>query len=202
MNVVFGADGLVPAIVQDEHTAAVLMLGWMNQQALDTTLATGLVHFWSRSRQRLWQKGETSGNTLEVVGIAADCDGDALLVQARPRGPVCHTGTETCWGASARFGLAGLDRLWSVIYDRAANLPTGSYTTQLLTGGPDAAARKVGEEALEVILAAKDHAAVGGGDDRRVAEEMADLLYHLLVLAAERGIPPGEIMAVLAERRH
>lgn len=201
MNVVFDSDGLVPAIIQDDETAAVLMLGWMNQQALDATFTTGLVHFWSRSRQALWQKGETSGNALELIGIDSDCDADALLVRVRPRGPVCHTGEDTCWGPSSRMGLAGLDHLWSVIADRAANLPAGSYTTQLLAGGPDAAARKVGEEALEVILAAKDHAA-GAVDDRRVAEEMADLLYHLLVLAAERGIAPNEIMTVLAERRH
>jgi phosphoribosyl-AMP cyclohydrolase / phosphoribosyl-ATP pyrophosphohydrolase len=201
MNVVFDSDGLVPAIIQDDETAAVLMLGWMNQHALDATFTTGLVHFWSRSRQALWQKGETSGNALELVGIDSDCDADALLVRVRPRGPVCHTGEDTCWGPSSRIGLAGLDHVWSVIANRAANLPPGSYTTQLLTGGPDAAARKVGEEALEVILAAKDHAA-GAVDDRRVAEELADLLYHLLVLAAERGIAPNEIMTVLAERRH
>lgn len=201
MNVTFGSDGLVPAIIQDDETAAVLMLGWMNQQALDSTLASGLVHFWSRSRQTLWQKGETSGNALELIGIESDCDGDALLVRVRPQGPVCHTGEESCWGASTRFGFAGLDHLWSVIANRAVDLPAGSYTTRLLEGGPDAPARKVGEEALEVILAAKDHAA-GAVDDRRVAEEMADLLYHLFVLAAERGIPPTEIMAVLAERRH
>jgi phosphoribosyl-ATP pyrophosphohydrolase/phosphoribosyl-AMP cyclohydrolase len=200
MNVAFDSNGLVPAIVQDDETAAVLMLGWMNQQALDTTLATGLVHFWSRSRQVLWQKGETSGNALELSAIESDCDGDALLVRVRPRGPVCHTGEETCWGPSPQHGFAGLDRLWSTIADRAADLPAGSYTARLLAGGPDAAARKVGEEALEVILAAKDHAA-GTVDGRRVAEEMADLLYHLLVVAAERGIPPTEIMTVLAERR-
>lgn len=194
------AGGLAAAIVQDAETARVLMLGWMNEEALARTRETGRVTFWSRSRGELWEKGATSGNWLELVSIELDCDGDALLVKARPHGPTCHTGARTCWGDQAIAGFAALDLLWEVISSRAEDRPIGSYTTALLAQGPETAGRKLVEEATEVLLAAKDHAA-GEADDRRVAEEAADLVYHLLVVLAERKVDPAEMLAVLAARR-
>lgn len=195
------ADGLVAAIVQDSDTAQVLMLGWMNREALARTREIGRVTFWSRSRGELWEKGATSGNWLELVSIAGDCDGDALLVRARPHGPTCHTGTRTCWGDQSVAGFAGLDRLWEVVDQRARDRPEGSYTARLTEEGPERPGRKLVEEATEVLLAAKDHAA-GHADDRRVSEEAADLLYHLLVVLAERDIHPAAVMDVLSARRH
>jgi phosphoribosyl-ATP pyrophosphohydrolase/phosphoribosyl-AMP cyclohydrolase len=198
----FDERGLVPAIVQDAKTGRVLMLGWMNAEALQLTESTRYVHFWSRSRQELWQKGETSGNTLTFVSMAVDCDGDAVLVQAEPAGPTCHTGAVSCFDdglADPPQGFVGLESLWQVIASRAAKRPEGSYTTSLLEGGVDEAGRKVTEEATEVLLAAKDHAA-GSADDTRVAEEAADLVYHLLVLLAERGVSPTTVMAELTAR--
>lgn len=197
---VWNEDGLVAAVVQDAETGRVLMLGWMNADALEATRRTGRVTFWSRSRRELWEKGVTSGNWLEAVTVDVDCDGDAVLVQAVPHGPTCHTGTTTCWGDQPRAGFAGLDRLWDVIADRAAHRPEGSYTTRLLEQGPEGPGRKVVEEATEVLLAAKDHAA-GQADDRRLAEEAADVVYHLLVLLAERNVDPAEVLSVLADRR-
>lgn len=192
--------GLVPAVAHDPTTGRVLMVAWMNREALDATLDTGLAHFWSRSRNRLWQKGETSGNHLQVSEVRLDCDGDTLLVEAHPAGPVCHTGTETCFGDTpAAVGFGALDSLWSVISQRKRHRPQGSYTVHLLDHGPDLPARKLIEEAAEVALAAKDHA-LGNADDRRVAEEIADLLYHLLVLTAERGVDPNLVLRVLADR--
>lgn len=191
---------LVAAVVQDADTGEVLMLGWMSEEARRLTEVTGRVHFWSRSRQELWEKGATSGNWLETVSVAEDCDGDALLVRARPHGPTCHTGSDTCWGRARPPGFAGLDLLWEVISARAATLPPASYTAQLIAEGPIGPGRKLVEEATELLLAAKDHAG-GDADDRRVAEEAADLLYHLLVLLAERGVSPGTVLEVLAERR-
>ncbi len=198
----FDERGLAAAVVQDAATGRVLMLGWMNAEALQLTESTGYVHFWSRSRGELWKKGETSGNTLRLVELAVDCDGDALLVRALPDGPTCHTGTTSCFDGDAPVelqGFAGLESLWRVIASRAEHRPTGSYTTELLEGGVDVAARKVSEEATEVLLAAKDHAA-GVADDRRLAEEAADLIYHLLVLLAERSIPPSAVLEELAVR--
>lgn len=221
-----------------------LMVAYMDAEALAATVATGEVHFHSRSRGRLWRKGETSGHVLRLRGLALDCDADALLVTVDPRGPTCHRGTRSCFdhddapgpdgetapdgGASpgpgaapSHDGPAGRDRasdgvpdqgfgwlemLWATIADRAARRPHGSYTTRLLDGGVDAAARKVTEEATEVLLAAKDDATAQlAGTDRTVtraalAGEMADLLYHALVLLAERGTPPTEALAVLRER--
>ena len=190
---------LIPAIVQDSDTRRVLMLGWMNEEARRLTTETGQVHFWSRSRQALWRKGETSGNTLRVVEVREDCDRDALLVWVRPAGPTCHTGADTCWEETNDAGFARLESLWDVIEDRNARRPPGSYTARLLEAGPDLAARKLVEEATEVLMAAKDHA-VGDANAARVAEEMADLVYHLLVLMAERGIEPGAVFDVLADR--
>ena len=198
----FDERGLVAAIVQDAGTSQVLMLGWMNEGALRLTESTGFVHFWSRSRQEMWKKGETSGNTLALVSLAVDCDGDAVLVRAEPAGPTCHTGRTSCFdepNAIALQGFSGLESLWSVIASRAAQRPAGSYTTSLLEGGVDTVGRKVTEEATEVLLAAKDHAA-GTADDARLAEEAADLLYHLLVLLAERGVEPRAVTRELRAR--
>jgi phosphoribosyl-ATP pyrophosphohydrolase/phosphoribosyl-AMP cyclohydrolase len=209
----YGADGLVPAIVQDAHDGRVLMLAWMDAEALATTIATGDVHFHSRSRDALWRKGETSGNTLRLVDLALDCDGDAVLVTADPVGPTCHRGTRSCFdvdGAPAdrtTQGFAWLESLWATIASRVAERPAGSYTTALLDGGVDAVARKVTEEATEVLLAAKDDsAAEASGADRSAAKdalagEAADLVYHTLVLLAERGVSPSAVIDTLRERR-
>lgn len=211
-DVSYGPDGLVPAVVQDGSDGRVLMVAWMDAEALAATLETGDVHFHSRSRGRLWRKGETSGNILRLRSIAADCDADALLITAEPAGPTCHRGTRSCFdadGAPAEArtqGLAWLETLWSTITARAASRPQGSYTAELLDGGVDAVARKVTEEATEVLIAAKDDAAAETvGQDRAstraaVANETADLLYHALVVLAERGIAPSEVMSVLRGR--
>lgn len=205
--------GLVPGIVQDAATGTVLMLGYLNEDSLARTRESGLVHFWSRSRGELWQKGATSGNALHVVDIAVDCDGDALLITAHPAGPTCHTGAESCFDGRAEGGAAAnryqptasgsgfgqLEALWNVIVDRRDKRPEGSYTVQLLDGGVDDCARKIVEESAEVVLAAKNHS-IGTDDDRRVAEEVADLVYHLLVLLAERGVEPAQVMDILARR--
>ena len=194
--------GLVPGVVQDADTGRVLMVGYLNREAHQATVDTGQVHFWSRSRDELWRKGATSGNTLALVAMEADCDGDALLISARPSGPACHTNTVSCFGDDQEApgqGFGSLERLWSTIADRAATRPASSYTAALLAGGVDAAGRKVIEEAAEVVLAAKDHD-TGNADDQRVAEEAADLLYHLLVLLAERGVTPRAMLDELAAR--
>ncbi len=194
-------DCLVAAIVQDAHDGRVLMLGWMNREALARTEETGRVHFWSRSRGELWEKGATSGNYLDVESLSADCDADALLVEAVPRGPVCHTGTVTCWGDQPRRELGRLTPLWETILSRADERPEGSYTASLLDSGVERVGRKVVEEATEVLLAAKDHHS-GDAGTRRVAEEAADVIYHLLVLLAERQVDITEVLDVLDERRH
>ncbi len=198
----FDEQGLIPGIVQDAGTGRVLMLGYLNEEAVQATMATGRVHFWSRSRRALWQKGESSGNVLEVVGVDPDCDRDALLIRARPAGPTCHTGAVSCFeqGASdVAQGFAFLEELWATIAARAVDRPAGSYTAELLEGGVDLVGRKLLEEAGEVLLAAKDHAA-GAADGEELAAEAADLLYHLLVLLAERSLPPRAMIGVLAER--
>jgi phosphoribosyl-ATP pyrophosphohydrolase/phosphoribosyl-AMP cyclohydrolase len=219
-NVRWGADGLAPAIVQEAGDGRVLMLGYMDREALTSTLETGEVHFHSRSRGRLWRKGETSGNTLRLRGLALDCDGDALLLEVEPQGPTCHRGTRSCFDPAddepavsagpAPQGFAWLETLWATIVDRAATRPPGSYTARLLEGGVDAAGRKVVEEATELLLAAKDDAAAAvAGADRSagssagrvaLAGEAADLLYHTLVLLAERDVTPAEVVAVLRSR--
>jgi phosphoribosyl-AMP cyclohydrolase / phosphoribosyl-ATP pyrophosphohydrolase len=209
-DVRFGADGLAPAIVRDAGDGTVLMLAWMDAEALDATIATGEVHFHSRSRDRLWRKGETSGNVLRLVGVAADCDADALLVTAEPTGPTCHRGTRSCFDAGSeprsRQGFGWLETLWTTIADRAADRPAGSYTAELVNGGVDATARKVAEEATEVVIAAKDDAAAEStAADRTVtrqalAGEVADLVYHALVVLAERGVPPSLVLDELRAR--
>jgi len=192
--------GLVPAVVQDASDGAVLMVGYMNDQSLARTLQTGRVTFWSRSRERLWEKGETSGNTLVVQTIASDCDGDALLVTVTTAGPTCHTGERSCFGLSgaSRSGNRDLGpvlaELGEVIADRDRARPDGSYTTDLLESGLGRVAQKVAEEAVETALAAVS-------EPERVPDESADLLYHLLVLWRAAGIEPREVAARLAERR-
>ena len=203
----FGPDGLVPAIVQDAADGRVLMLAWMDAEALTATVETGDVHFHSRSRDRLWRKGETSGNVLRLIDLAVDCDGDSLLLTADPVGPTCHRDTRSCFdpdGAQAERvtqGFVWLETLWSTIASRAEERPSGSYTTSLLDGGVDAVGRKVTEEATELLLAAKDDAAAASPATREtLAAEAADLLYHALVLLAERNMPPATVMDTLRGR--
>jgi phosphoribosyl-AMP cyclohydrolase / phosphoribosyl-ATP pyrophosphohydrolase len=192
-------NGMVPAIVQDARSGAVLMLGYMTAEALRTTQDSGRVTFWSRSKQRLWTKGETSGHFLRVCEIAEDCDGDTLLILAEPHGPTCHTGTVTCFGADAPQAavqaLGFLAELEALIADRIATRPAGSYTTLLLEQGTRRIAQKVGEEGLELALAA----VVQG--DAEVVGEAADLLFHTLLLLKQRGLSLGTVTAELA-RRH
>lgn len=175
---------LRPAIVQDADDGRVLMLAWMDSEAEERTRATGEAWFWSRSRQRLWRKGETSGNTLAVEELRDDCDGDVLLVRVRRAGPVCHTGAISCFAPA----------LWRTVSERAAERPAGSYTAELLEAGTGACARKVGEEAVEVVVAALDE------EDARVIEEAADLIYHLYVLLASRGIDLAHVEDELSRR--
>jgi phosphoribosyl-AMP cyclohydrolase / phosphoribosyl-ATP pyrophosphohydrolase len=191
-------DGLVPAIVQDANTGAVLMMAYMNREALEQTLARGRAVFFSRSKKRLWEKGETTGNSLDVVNVVADCDQDTLLVTARPRGPACHLGTLTCFGdepRAATTSIAFLARLESVIAQRATEKPEASYTARLLEKGVTRVAQKVGEEGVELALAA----AVQDAD--KVVGESADLLFHLLVLLRARGVAFEQVVREL-EKRH
>jgi phosphoribosyl-ATP pyrophosphohydrolase/phosphoribosyl-AMP cyclohydrolase len=183
--------GLVAAIVQDACSGRVLMLGYMNREALETTSRSGQVTFYSRSRQRLWTKGESSGNVLEVTSITRDCDGDALLVQARPRGPTCHTGSQSCF-AGARAGQ--LDALDALIDARERERPAGSYTTSLFEAGTRRIAQKVGEEGVETALAAVAQ------DDASLLGEAADLTYHLLVLLRARGLGLPDLLAALERK--
>lgn len=205
----YGADGLVAAIAQDAQDGRVLMVAWQDAEAVEASIATGELHFHSRSRDRLWKKGETSGNVLRVRSAALDCDGDALLWTVEPVGPACHTGARSCFdahpGAPLPEGFGWLEALWATIADRAATRPAGSYTARLLDRGVDGPGRKVAEEAIEVLMAAKDDAMAeaSGAPDRdqeALAGEMADLLYHVLVLAAERGLAPSRVIEVLRER--
>ena len=187
--------GLIPAVVQDSATNCVLMVGFMNREALEKTLADRRVTFWSRTRKRLWQKGETSGNYLEFVSAAADCDNDSLLVKAVPHGPVCHTGSFTCFGEESPSGNTDVLRiLEGTIRDRKSKMPEGSYTTKLFREGTPRIAQKVGEEGVEVAIAAVL------GDSNRLKEESADLLYHLLVLLQEKGIPLETVKEELRRR--
>jgi len=230
-DVSWGSTGLVPAVVQDVADGRVLMVAYVDAEALAATLAGGEVHFHSRSRDRLWRKGETSGNVLHLVDVALDCDGDALLFQVEPAGPTCHRGTRSCFDAAGEVasaagasaggfahpgatapglerspaqGFAWLETLWATIDSRAGTDPAASYTARLIAGGVDAPARKVAEEATEVLMAAKDDAvaAIDRRDKTRDAltGEVADLLYHTLVVLRERGLPPSEVIARLRER--
>ena len=192
-------NGLVPTIVQDANTGAVLMLGYMNREALAATEATGRVTFWSRSKGRLWTKGETSGHFLEVCSICADCDRDTLLILAQPEGPTCHLGTATCWGADAPRSLAHrlefLGRLEQIIGQRIADPPPGSYTAKLVEEGLTRIAQKVGEEGVELALASVTQ------DDVAVIGEAADLLYHIALLLKAKGLSLAQVAAEL-ESRH
>lgn len=191
-------DGLLPAIVQHVDSGAVLMVGYMNAEALAATFEKRKVVFFSRTKQRLWMKGETSGHVLDLVDVRTDCDRDALLVTARPNGPVCHLGTPTCFGdghAAAATRLGFLNTLEGIIERRVADNPEGSYTARLFAKGPKRIAQKVGEEGLEVALAA-----VAESDDK-VVSESADLLFHLLVLLKSRGVSLATVVAEL-ESRH
>lgn len=199
MNVDFSkGSGLVPAIVQDALTGKVLMLGYMNEAALQKTLETKKVTFWSRSRNELWTKGETSGNVLELREISEDCDHDTLLVKAKPIGPVCHTGSDTCFSEKNDPTSGGIKEylfyLETVIQDRKLNPVDGSYTNHLFKKGVNKIAQKVGEEAVELIIEAKDE------HKELFLGEAADLLYHLLVLLAEKNCTLSEVVEVLQER--
>ena len=187
--------GLVPAIIQDSTTRKVLMLGFMNEEAYQKTIATNHVTFWSRTRNTLWTKGETSGNFLNLVDIKVDCDNDTLLVQAHPDGPTCHKGTDTCWGEqNEQNPLLFLTELQDFINKRKQEMPEGSYTTKLFTEGINKIAQKVGEEALETVIEA-----INGTNDHLVYEA-CDLLYHLLVMLADKGLRIEDVAAELQKR--
>ena len=189
--------GLVPAIIQDADTRQVLMLGFMNREAYDKTVATGKVTFWSRSRQTLWTKGETSGNFLNMVSMAVDCDNDTLLVKVHPDGPTCHTGTDTCWGEENTpvNSLQFVSDLQDFIEKRKEEMPEGSYTTRLFRDGIAKISQKVGEEALETVIEA-----ISGPDDKLIYEA-GDMIYHLLVMLTARGLRIEDIAEEL-RRRH
>lgn len=196
--------GLVPAIVQDADTRQVLMLGFMNEEAYQKTMATGKVTFWSRSRQTLWTKGETSGHFLDLVSMAADCDNDTLLVKVHPHGPTCHTGADTCWGEENTAlpssmwqvsPLLFLQELQDFIEKRHEQMPEGSYTTRLFTEGVNKMAQKVGEEALETVIEATN------GTNEQLVYEASDMLYHLMVLLTSKGLRMEDIAHEL-QRRH
>ena len=190
-------NGLVPAIIQDANTKNVLMLGFMNKEAYDKTVATGKVTFWSRSRNCLWTKGETSGNYLELVNIQNDCDNDTLLVKAIPHGPTCHTGTDTCWGEENTDNpLLFIGELQDFIEKRHEEMPEGSYTTRLFNDGIKKIAQKVGEEALESVIEAVV------GDNDKMVYEVADMMYHLLVMLTAKGLRIEDIANELAKRHH
>jgi phosphoribosyl-AMP cyclohydrolase / phosphoribosyl-ATP pyrophosphohydrolase len=210
----FGADGLVPVVTQESRSGDVLMVAFANRDALDRTLSTGLAHYFSRSRGVLWQKGETSGHVQRVTEVRLDCDGDTVLYRVEQTGPACHTGARTCFstvisGAGAPWaggprGSGGpeedpgghvLSRLARTIESRASQRPEGSYTAQLLAGGVAKVSQKVGEEAVEVVVAANSE------DDERLASEAADLLYHLLVLLQARGVPLDAVLRELELRK-
>jgi phosphoribosyl-ATP pyrophosphohydrolase/phosphoribosyl-AMP cyclohydrolase len=206
----FGADGLIPVVAQEQRSGDVLMLAYADREALERTAATGLAHYFSRSRGALWQKGATSGHLQRVAEIRLDCDGDAILYRVEQAGPACHTGSRTCfsrwaggqrgsgaevsWAAGEDSGGHVLSRLASTIAQRAEERPEGSYTAQLLERGVAKVSQKVGEEAVEVVVAANSE------DDVRLASEAADLLYHLLVLLQARGVPLERVWSELEER--
>ncbi|HUL77413.1 MAG TPA: bifunctional phosphoribosyl-AMP cyclohydrolase/phosphoribosyl-ATP diphosphatase HisIE [Vicinamibacteria bacterium] len=194
-GLVFDANGLLPVVVQDRASGDVLMLAWANAEAIARTAETGLAHFWSRSRQALWWKGETSGHTMRVVEARADCDSDTLLLVVVPTGPACHTGTRTCFGEASPTAAGMLEELGRVVAERAGAPPEESYTARLLAKGPDHVLKKIGEEATEVVLAARVQS------DERLTEEAADLLYHLLVALHQRGLPLARVMDELRKRR-
>ena len=194
LNVGKTADGLILAIIQDQLTLQVLMLGYMNREAYEKSVAEGRVTFFSRSRQRLWTKGEESGHWLEIVSIAADCDADTLLIRVIPHGPTCHTGSKTCWGAAVPETEGFIRYLQSVIRDRHEKMPEGSYTTRLFTRGVNKIAQKVGEEAVETVIEAVD------GNRDAFIYEASDLIYHLLVLLEANDCTIADLEKELAAR--
>jgi phosphoribosyl-AMP cyclohydrolase / phosphoribosyl-ATP pyrophosphohydrolase len=194
-GLVYGADGLLPVVAQDRRSGDVLMLAWANVEALARTAETGFAWFWSRSRGALWMKGESSGNRLRVHEARTDCDRDALLLVVEPEGPACHTGARTCFGEDTATAAGVLDELRRVIEDRRRQGGDASYTARLFAKGLDHSLKKLGEEATEVLLAAK------GESDQRLAEESADLVFHLLVALAQRGLSPESFLDVLRARR-
>jgi phosphoribosyl-ATP pyrophosphohydrolase/phosphoribosyl-AMP cyclohydrolase len=187
-------DGLVPVIVQDAQTNVVLMLGFMNEKAYQVTVESGKVTFFSRTKQRLWTKGETSGNFLHVVKILSDCDNDTLLIKANPTGPACHTGAETCFGEANREGLFFLQYLQDFITRRFVEKPEGSYTTSLFNQGVNRMAQKVGEEAVETVIEATN------GTDAHFIYEASDLIYHLIVLLTGKGFSIEDLAKELKKR--
>jgi phosphoribosyl-ATP pyrophosphohydrolase/phosphoribosyl-AMP cyclohydrolase len=195
MNIDFSKmNGLIPAIVQDAVSGKVLMQGYMNEEALEKTRESGMVTFFSRSKNRLWTKGETSGNFMELVSIAGDCDGDSILVKANPRGPVCHTGSDTCWDEENSSKTGFIDQLRAIIKNRKNNPSDKSYTASLFAKGINKVAQKVGEEAVEIVIEAKDE------NKELFLGEAADLLFHYLVLLEAKGYELDEVMEVLIDR--
>ena len=186
--------GLVPAIIQDNYTKKVLMLGFMNQEALDKTIETGKVTFFSRTKNRLWTKGEESGNFLNVVSIKEDCDKDTLLIMVNPVGPVCHTGTDTCWGEVNDEPIMFLSYLQDFISKRYQEMPEKSYTTSLFQSGINRMAQKVGEEAVETVIEATN------GTDDRLIYEASDMIYHLIVLLTSKGLRIEDLANELKKR--
>jgi phosphoribosyl-ATP pyrophosphohydrolase/phosphoribosyl-AMP cyclohydrolase len=186
------ADGLIPVIIQEDSTRQVLMLGYMNEEAFEKTTAEGRVTFYSRTKHRLWTKGETSGNFLNVKSISKDCDADTLLIRVDPIGPTCHTGAKSCFGGRESEGFIG--ELQRVVQQRKAEMPEGSYTTRLFSAPVNKVAQKVGEEAVETVIEAVD------GNDERLLYEAADLMYHYLVLLTHKGFSLADIEAELVKR--
>ncbi len=194
-DLAYDAAGLVPVVVQDRRSGDVLMLAWANAEALVRTAETDFAHFWSRSRKALWRKGETSGNVLRVREMRVDCDRDALLMIVDPEGPACHTGTRTCFGDEATSVAGVLAEVGRVIEQRDQSRPDGSYTARLLAKGQNEVLKKIGEEAVEVALAARTES------DERLAEEAADLVYHLLVALGQRRVGFERVLETLQARR-
>ena len=188
-------DGLVPVIVQDADTLKVLMLAYMNREAYKITAQTKRATFYSRSREQLWEKGETSGNWLEVKDISVDCDGDTLLLMVEPKGPVCHTGAATCFGNTNKRDISFLGKLDDLILQRKRELPENSYTTYLFNAGLNKVAQKLGEEAVELIIESKDN------NQELFLNESADLVYHLIVLLRQKNFSIRDVISVL-EKRH
>jgi phosphoribosyl-ATP pyrophosphohydrolase/phosphoribosyl-AMP cyclohydrolase len=186
--------GILPAIIQDAQTNEVLMLGFMNQEAYEKTLSEGKVTFFSRTKERLWTKGEESGNYMDVVEILEDCDADTLLIRANPQGPACHTGMRTCFGETVQDDLSFLQNLQALLQSRKEELPENSYTAKLFRSGPRKIAKKVGEEAAELIIEAMD------SDDELFLNEAADLLFHMCILLVDRGYRLQDIAKILADR--
>lgn len=195
MNIDFAkTNGLVPAIIQDVYTSKVLMLGYMNQEALEQTQKTGKVTFFSRTKNRLWTKGEESGNFLHLVSVTVDCDNDTLLIKARPEGVVCHTGNDTCWNETNDAGFGFLNYLQEFIQKRYKEMPEGSYTTSLFNEGVNRMAQKVGEEAVETVIEATN------GTEEGFLYEASDLLYHLIVLLTSKGYSLNDLGNELKKR--